>query len=88
MTPTSIIPSVSTPFICFCKHSGYGGYGTWNRGARVVQLSFSSNNTSSDNAATKMAVESWVRMENGSIITNVFLNETYVEDVYPTADGE
>ncbi|KAJ3272832.1 purple acid phosphatase, partial [Blyttiomyces sp. JEL0837] len=25
---------------CFGKHSGYGGYGDWERGARVIELKF------------------------------------------------
>jgi hypothetical protein len=33
------------PVLCFAKHTGYGGYGDWNRGARVVNLQF---NTWSD----------------------------------------
>lgn len=28
------------PILCFCKHSGYGGYGTWNRGVRQIRLTF------------------------------------------------
>lgn len=31
------------PFLCFCKHSGYGGYGTWNRGVRQIRLTFDKN---------------------------------------------
>lgn len=31
------------PFLCFCKHSGYGGYGTWNRGVRQIRMSFDHN---------------------------------------------
>jgi hypothetical protein len=33
---------VSRPFVCFCKHTGYGGYGTWKRGARNLKLGFGS----------------------------------------------
>jgi hypothetical protein len=69
------------PFLCFSKHSAYGGYGTWNRGVRVVQLSFASGNTA-------FGVDTWVRMENGDVISRVSLNETYGVDTYPTADGE
>jgi hypothetical protein len=72
------------PVLCFSKHTGYGGYGTWNRGARVVNLAFVGN----DSVAGEMQVETWVRMENGDVVTRVMLNETYGMDVYPTADGE
>ncbi|KAK1523038.1 calcineurin-like phosphoesterase [Colletotrichum paranaense] len=64
------------PFLCFAKHTGYGGYGTWERGARMIKLSF----TQGDDP--DMSVESWVRMENEEIITRVTLNETYGQDTY------
>lgn len=35
-----------------------------------------------------MGVDTWVRMQAGSVVTAVSLNETYGQDVYPTADGE
>ena len=69
----------SLPFLCFAKHTGYGGYGTWNRGARIIQL------TSSPDG---IEVSSWVRMENGAVITKVSLNETYGHDEYPAETGE
>lgn len=71
------------PILCFSRHTGYGGYGTWDRGARIVQLSF--QNVDDDNALNgsgEMRVDTWVRMENGGIITRVTLNETYGTDVY------
>ncbi|WYZ40665.1 hypothetical protein EsH8_IV_001006 [Colletotrichum jinshuiense] len=70
------------PFLCFAKHTGYGGYGTWNRGARMIKLSF----TKGDNP--EMLVESWVRMEDDAVITRVSLNETYGLDTYPLNNGE
>jgi len=36
----------------------------------------------------RMDVETWVRMENGSVVQRVRLNETYGVDVYPLEDGE
>jgi predicted MPP superfamily phosphohydrolase len=71
------------PFLCFAKHTGYGGYGSWKRGARVVKLSFFGGDGDDE-----MAVESWVRMENGDVVTKVSLNDTYGLDEYPTATGE
>ncbi|CZT11760.1 related to DNA repair exonuclease SIA1 [Rhynchosporium graminicola] len=76
------VKGVSKPHLCFCKHSGYGGYGNWNRGARVVKLRFGGK------GGKEMDVESWVRMENGSLIQRVGLNETYGVDVYPPDNGE
>lgn len=72
--------SQERPFLCFCKHSGWGGYGNWRRGVRQVKLAFDENG--------KMQVNTWVRMQGGDVITAVSLNETYGEDRYPTYDGE
>jgi hypothetical protein len=68
----------NTPQICFCKHTGYGGYGNWNRGSRNLKLRF----------GKEIDVETWVRMENGNIVQRVSLNETYGADIYPLQDGE
>ena len=35
-----------------------------------------------------MSVDTWVRMQAGTIVTAVRLNETYGEDVYSVADGQ
>ena len=35
-----------------------------------------------------MGVDTWVRMQAGTVVTAVSLNVTYGEDVYSTADGE
>ena len=35
-----------------------------------------------------VGVDTWVRMQAGTVVTAVSLNETYGEDVYSTADGE
>ena len=86
--PNSTLPSYGVgggssqmrPFLCFCKHSGYGGYGVWNRGVRQIRLSFDQSG--------ELTVDTWVRMQGGTIVTAVTLNETYGEDVYPTADGQ
>jgi hypothetical protein len=70
---------VSTPHLCFCKHTGYGGYGSWNRGSRAVVLNFDGR---------EMEVESYVRMENGKIVQRVGLNSTYGKDAYRKEDGQ
>ena len=36
----------------------------------------------------RVGVDTWVRMQAGTVVTAVSLNETYGEDVYSTADGE
>ena len=53
----------------------------WNRGVRQVRLSF-------DGDGVLSGVDTWVRMQAGTVVTAVSLNETYGEDVYATADGE
>lgn len=71
------------PILCFSRHTGYGGYGTWDRGARIVQLSFQDlDGDGAFNSSGEMRVDTWVRMENGEVITRVTLNETYGTDVY------
>lgn len=50
-------PSLAGLTICYGRHTGYGGYGRWPRGSRMVVLKKDS-----------MSVETYVRMENGSII--------------------
>lgn len=80
------------PVLCFVKHTGYGGYGTWNRGSRVVSLKFEDlggkEKEGGNMDSTKMEVETWIRMENGRMVQKVSLNETYGTDLYAMEDGE
>ncbi|KAJ1559789.1 hypothetical protein HK405_009347 [Cladochytrium tenue] len=59
--------------MCFAKHSGYGGYGTWDRGARVVTLYKSDPATGSGNTSltTLARWSTWIRMENASVVYNM-----------------
>lgn len=68
------------PFLCFCKHSGYGGYGVWNRGVRQIKISFDHSGA--------MSVNTWVRMQATTVVTYLTLNATYGDDIYSTADGQ
>ena len=47
----------SRPAMCYGRHTGYGGYGDWMRGARLIQLDFS---------AGGLAFWTWLRMEDGT----------------------
>ena len=53
--------SPDTGHMCYGRHSGYGGYGDWARGARVIQLSLNAS------ARDGIGVQSWIRMEDGSV---------------------
>ncbi|CAL3973368.1 unnamed protein product [Diplocarpon coronariae] len=78
---------VEGPKLCFGKHSGYGGYGRWRRGARCLSLSFQKGSGESGGYG-EMEVETWVRMEGGEVVNLVKLNRTYGRDLYAVEDGE
>ena len=63
--------------LCFGRHSGYGGYGTWTRGSRQIVLS---------EATLGKSLETWIRLEDGSISGKVTLNSTYGIDRYPAVN--
>jgi len=44
--------------VCYNKHTGYGGYGVWERGARVLEIDYNQLN----------ATKNYIRMESGDII--------------------
>jgi Calcineurin-like phosphoesterase len=46
------------PSLCYGRHTGYGGYGDWMRGARVIELKL-------DNSSL-LTISTWLRMENGA----------------------
>jgi hypothetical protein len=54
--------------ICFGKHSGYGGYGTWDKGVRMFELTANVKQSS-------FTYKSWIQMENGTVI-NEYAPET------------
>ena len=49
--------------LCYARHTGYGGYGNWDRGARIVELQLEGNAT----APGGVAIRTYVRMEDGSV---------------------
>uniref|UniRef100_A0ACD5XFW9 Uncharacterized protein n=1 Tax=Avena sativa TaxID=4498 RepID=A0ACD5XFW9_AVESA len=49
-------------WLCYARHTGYGGYGDWPRGARIVEMS-----------ENPFSVKSWIRMENGSTHSHIVL---------------
>ena len=77
--------SSSLLHLCFGRHSGYGGYGHWERGARVYELQMTTtaatvNATTTTTTTTPNAWQfswsSYVRLESGGI-----------QDVYVPAAG-
>jgi hypothetical protein len=63
--------------VCFGRHTGYGGYGTWTRGSRQILLR---------KETLAEEVESWVRLEDGESSGWVTLNGTYGKDPYPVVE--
>ena len=61
--------------LCFGRHSGYGGYGTWTRGSRQILITLE--------GLKRREVETWVRLETGDVTGKVTLNGTYGQDGYP-----
>ncbi|XXG50527.1 hypothetical protein AAC387_Pa02g4521 [Persea americana] len=41
-------------WLCFARHTGYGGYGNWPRGARIIEIT-----------EQPFSIRSWIRMEEG-----------------------
>lgn len=55
--PTTRLSS-AMPALCYGRHTGYGGYGDWIRGARLIRLSFENS---------KLTIDTWLRMEDRSV---------------------
>jgi hypothetical protein len=62
--------------LCFGRHTGYGGYSDWMRGGRHIVID---KDTLGQNV-----LETWVRLEDGTVSGRVTLNETYSTDTYPS----
>lgn len=60
--------------LCFGRHTGYGGYGSWTRGSRQVMV---------DLKTLGSETKTWTRFEDGTSAGAVTLNETYGSDEYP-----
>ncbi|PQQ13001.1 putative inactive purple acid phosphatase 16 [Prunus yedoensis var. nudiflora] len=50
-------------WLCFARHTGYGGYGNWDRGARIVEIT-----------QQPFSIKSWIRMEDGSVHSEIVLS--------------
>lgn len=50
-------------WLCFARHTGYGGYGNWPRGSRILEMT-----------ENPFSLKSWIRMEDGSEHSYVILS--------------
>jgi hypothetical protein len=63
---------------CFNRHSGFGGYSNWKRGGRQIMIE--------EDKLGKNELETWNRLDDGSISGHVTLNATYGTDRYPKVE--
>lgn len=61
--------------LCFNRHTGYGGYSDWARGGRQIVVE--------EAKLGQKVLETWIRLEDGSVSGRVTLNRTYGTDRYP-----
>lgn len=50
-------------WLCFARHTGYGGYGNWPRGARMVEIT-----------EKPFSIKSWIKMEDGKKHSEIILS--------------
>ncbi|KAL2634573.1 hypothetical protein R1flu_006052 [Riccia fluitans] len=50
-------------WLCFARHTGYGGYGSWTRGARILLLA----------EEPEFSLKSWIKLENGEVVADIDL---------------
>ena len=54
--------NVDDLYFCFGRHSGYGGYGKWDRGVRIYELSLTTNdNEGGSDGEKQLQWRTWVR---------------------------
>ncbi|KAF2246514.1 Metallo-dependent phosphatase [Trematosphaeria pertusa] len=60
---------------CFGRHTGYGGYSDYARGGRHIVIE--------EDKLGQSVLETWIRLEDGTISGKVTLNATFGYDQYP-----
>ncbi|KAL4390169.1 hypothetical protein HN51_011072 [Arachis hypogaea] len=50
-------------WLCYARHTGYGGYGDWPRGARILEIT-----------ENPFSLKTWIRMEDGQMHSEVGLS--------------
>ncbi|KAL7756846.1 hypothetical protein ACKLNR_013839 [Fusarium oxysporum f. sp. zingiberi] len=66
--------------LCYCQHTGYGGYGDWVRGGRQIVVT--------QEGLRNYEVDTYIRLETGDVVGSVSLNSTYNKDSYPETPNE
>ncbi|MCD7459271.1 putative inactive purple acid phosphatase 16 [Datura stramonium] len=56
-------------WLCYARHSGYGGYGNWPRGARILEITHQ-----------PFSLKSWIHMEDGNVHSEVLLSSSTREE--------
>ncbi|OTB11410.1 hypothetical protein K445DRAFT_68273 [Daldinia sp. EC12] len=79
LLPNMTVSPLNDVNLCFGQHSGYGGYGNWERGARQVLATKSK--------LANFEVDTWIRLESGNVVGSVSLNSTYGRDLYPATNN-
>eukprot|EP01027_Heterolobosea_sp_BB2_P016148 GEZU01023023.1.p1 GENE.GEZU01023023.1~~GEZU01023023.1.p1 ORF type:complete len:321 (-),score=66.27 GEZU01023023.1:446-1408(-) len=51
--------------LCYGRHSGYGGYGSWERGARVIEFTLDNSGSGSASGPVVTMMKTWIRFEDG-----------------------
>ncbi|CAN1173407.1 Probable inactive purple acid phosphatase 16 [Linum perenne] len=50
-------------WLCYARHSGYGGYGSWSRGVRMVEVT-----------EKPFSIKSWIAMDDGTTHSQITLS--------------
>ncbi|CAL0299499.1 unnamed protein product [Lupinus luteus] len=50
-------------WLCYARHTGYGGYGDWPRGSRILEIT-----------QQPFSLRSWIRMEDGIVHSEIVLS--------------
>ncbi|KAI3321849.1 Metallo-dependent phosphatase [Xylariaceae sp. AK1471] len=79
LLPNMTVTPANNINICFGQHTGYGGYGNWERGSRQVLVS--------KEGLAKLEADTWIRLESGAIVGSASLNSTYGQDSYPKTNN-
>ncbi|KAI2466065.1 Metallo-dependent phosphatase [Annulohypoxylon bovei var. microspora] len=79
LLPNMTVTPRNDVILCFSQHSGYGGYGNWERGSRQLLISKSK--------LKDLAIDTWIRLESGNVAGGVTLNSTYGQDQYPATEN-